>query len=694
MRSSVITLAVLGFAFSIAAQDATITIDQILSAPFPSEMVASPVDGKVAWVFNEQGARNIWVAEGPDYVGRRLTAYTEDDGQELGSLLWTGDGLTLVYVRGGSPNGKGEFPNPTSGASGASQAIWRIDLSGGEARHVATGSGPTIAPDGRGIAYLNRNQIWTMSLRGRTKPKLLFKGRGTLSNLRSSPDGNRVAFVSGRGDTSFVGVVEVTTQRVTWMGPSVDRDRSPVWSPDGLHVAFVRHPTPAPDFAFEPRRVGEPWSIHVADVATGASREVWRAAEGVGSVWRGVEAKDQLLWCADDNLVFPWEPEGWTHLYSVSASGGNARLLTPGAFEVEHVGKSLDGESIYYSSNQDDIERRHLWRVGVAAGDVLAVTSGDGIEWTPAPLSDGRGVAYLRSDAALPARPAIMLDGGSPRDLARDALPEDFPADRMVQPIAVEFAAEDGVVVRGQLFMPKEIRGDGQHPAAIFMHGGSRRQMLLGWHYGDYYHNAYGMNQYLAAKGYVVLALNYRSGTGYGMEFREALNYGATGASEFQDVLAAGKYLQERPEVDRDRIGLWGGSYGGFLTAMGLSRASDMFAVGVDIHGVHNWNVVIKNFVPSYDTLRNPERARIALESSPISYVSTWRSPVMLIHGDDDRNVPFSESTTLVEALRKYDVLFEQLVFPDEVHGFLLHSNWKKAFAATSDFLHRHLRNR
>ena len=113
--------------------------------------------------------------------------------------------------------------------------------------------------------------------------------------------------------------------------------------------------------------------------------------------------------------------------------------------------------------------------------------------------------------------------------------------------------------------------------------------MLLGWHYMYYYNNAYAMNQYLASRGYVVLSVNYRSGIGYGMKFREALNYGAGGASEFNDVLGAGLFLKSRPDVDPARIGLWGGSYGGYLTALGLARASDLFAAGVDMHGVHDW---------------------------------------------------------------------------------------------------------
>jgi dipeptidyl aminopeptidase/acylaminoacyl peptidase len=247
------------------------------------------------------------------------------------------------------------------------------------------------------------------------------------------------------------------------------------------------------------------------------------------------------------------------------------------------------------------------------------------------------------------------------------------------------------MAIHGQLFLPPGATPGTKHPAVIFFHGGSRRQMLLGFHHRGYYHGAYAMNQLMANAGYVVLSVNYRSGTGYGMEFREADNYGATGASEFNDVMGAGLYLQSRDDVDPDRIGLWGGSYGGYLTAMGLARASDLFAAGVDIHGVHDWNVVMNGFQPEYEPEDYPEFSRIAFESSPMAFIDGWESPVLLIHGDDDRNVPFRESVDLAESLAKQGVEYEQLIFPDEVHGFLLHENWVSAFEATLDFFDRKL---
>jgi dipeptidyl aminopeptidase/acylaminoacyl peptidase len=270
--------------------------------------------------------------------------------------------------------------------------------------------------------------------------------------------------------------------------------------------------------------------------------------------------------------------------------------------------------------------------------------------------------------------------------LATDSWPAQFPADKLVTPQQVVFKSSDGLDIHGQLFLPKDGKPGEKRPGLLFFHGGSMRQMLLGWHHMYYYSNAYGMNQYLASRGYVVLSVNYRSGIGYGRAFREAPGRAGRGASEYQDVVAAGKYLQARPDVDPSHVGLWGGSYGGYLTALGLARNSDIFAAGVDFHGVHDWptdNWDGKNI--------SPELTKLAHDSSPVSSVDRWKSPVLFIHGDDDRNVYFTQTVDLVARLRERGVHIEQLVFPDEIHDFLLHHSWLKAYSATVDFFDRAL---
>ena len=669
------------------------TVEEVMRAPFSSELVAAPGGGAVAWVVNERGVRNVWVAEAPSWAGRRLTAYGRDDGQELGELAFSPDGRRLVYVRGSSPGRRGEVPNPTSDPRGSEQAVWVVPVAGGEPKRLGEGHSPAVAPAGDRVAFVGKDGPVVAPLDGGKEAASLFKARGESEELRFSPDGARLTFVSHRGDHSFVGVFDVARAQILWLDPGVDRDEAPVFSPDGRAVAFLRLPAHPKAVPFLPEREGQPWEIRVADAATGQGRVAFRARPGRGSVFRETASPEAILWTAGDRLVFPWEADGWTHLYSVALSGGEATLLTPGAFEVEHAALSVDRSRVLLSSNQGDVDRRHVWQVAAAGGRPEAVTRGEGIEWSPVGVAGGRTVV-LRSDSQRSARAALVEPEGRLRDLDPSGMPAGFPETDLVSPRAVVFPATDGTEIHGQLFLPKVARDGERRPAVVFFHGGSRRQMLLGWHSMQYYHWTYAFNQYLAGRGYTVLSVNYRSGIGYGMEFREAIGYGAGGASEFQDVLGAALYLRSRADVDPARVGLWGGSYGGYLTALGLARASHLFAAGVDLHGVHDWNVVIHNFAPSYDPEAQKDRARLAFESSPMASVGTWRSPVLLVHGDDDRNVPFSETVDLAAALRKQGVEVEELVFPDEIHDFLLHSRWVEAFERAASFLDRRLRGR
>jgi dipeptidyl aminopeptidase/acylaminoacyl peptidase len=665
-----------------AGAQTSFTLEQIMSAPFPSAPVVSGAGGKIAWIYNARGVRNIWVAEPPAYRGHSVTAYTADDGQEISELAWTPGGREIVYVRGENANGAGEYPDPTSDPKGAEQQVWVVPLDGAP-RLIGEGSQPAVSPKGGSVAFVRKGQVWSAPLDG--KAEQLIHARGQNGELHWSPDGARLAFVSRRGNHSFVGVYDAAAKTVHYLDASVDHDDFPVWSPDSRQVAFVRMPSVDAHRFFVAMRSGPPWSIRVADAAgEGAGnpgKEVWKASEGDGSVFRGLGSERNLFW-AGDRLVFPWERDGWTHLYSVAVAGGDATLLTPGAFEVEHVAMTPDGREMVYSSNQGDIDRRHIWRVAVVGGAPVEVVGGAGLEWSPAVTSDG-ALVFLHSDTARQARPAIRLASGEVRDLAPDAIPADFPkADALVTPQQVIFPASDGLTLHGQLFLPKT--AGQRHPAVVFFHGGSQRQMLLGWHYMYYYNNSYALNQYLASRGYVVLSVNYRSGIGYGMKFREAPNYGAGGGSEFNDVMGAGLFLKNRPEVDPARIGLWGGSYGGYLTAMGLARASELFAAGVDMHGVHDWTEELGIGKDDAD-------GRLAFNSSPMASVKDWRSPVLLIHGDDDRNVNFRQTVELVEALRGR-VHVEQLIFPDEIHDFLMHAHWLEAYRAAVRFFDAQLR--
>jgi dipeptidyl aminopeptidase/acylaminoacyl peptidase len=678
-----------------ASPTAPVTIDALMSTPFPTDLVAAPAGGRIAWVASLNGTHNVWIADPPNHLARSVTTYTGDDGLWITGLDWTSDAATLVFVRGDGANRQGESPNPAQLQDGTEQAVYAVSSKGGTPRRLGAGNSPAPSPVGQRVAWVSRGQIWSVDLASPAdKPAQLVTARGSASNLAWSPDGSRLAFTSGRGTHSYIGVFTLASRELRFIDPSLDRDASPTWSPDGRRLAWIRQAAAARPRMFSPRRTtDEPWSIRVADVGTGAAREAWRADTGYGSVFQGTVSNAQLHWGAGDRLVFPWEKTGWRHLYSVPASGGTAIDLTPGAFEVEYVSLAPDRSRMVYNSNQDDIDRRHIWTVPVdGAKPVLRLAAkSSGLEWQPVMTSDGNTAAF-HADARVPPHVLVIFPDGNAHSLLEHILPAAFDPAALVVPQAVTVTATDGMAIPSQLFLPRDLKAGERRPAVIFFHGGSRRQMLLGWHYNYYYRNAYAMNQWLASQGFIVLSVNYRSGIGYGLEFREALNYGAAGGAEFNDVMGAGLYLKSRPDVDPARIGLWGGSYGGYLTAMGLSRASDLFAAGVDIHGVHDWNQGIRTFVPDYNVLEDPDFSRKAFASSPLATVDGWRSPVLLIHGDDDRNVSFIESINLLVELRKRGVEVEQLVFPDEVHDFLRHQNWLRAYKAAGDFFTRRLK--
>jgi dipeptidyl aminopeptidase/acylaminoacyl peptidase len=689
MRTSVVLFSLAAISASVAA---AATIEQYLGAPFASELHAAPTGGKVVWILNERGARNLWVAAAPDYKGRRLTAYKDDDGQDIGQIQWSEDGRSIIFVRGGDLEFLGrDNPNPRNLAQTPEQAIFVIPFDGGPPKKLAEGHSPAVSKDGH-VAFVHNSQVWMTTLDAE-KPVEVVHTKSNAGDLRWSADGSALAFVNNRGDHAFIAVYRPADKSLKYLDPSTDRDGDPVWSVDGRRVAFIRQASVTRAGGAGPvREALTPWSIRIADASTGVSREVWHADKGPGSVFHAMVAEDQIFWADGDRLAFAWEKTGWLHLYSVSAEGGPATLITAGDnFEIEHVSMTRDRKELLFSSNQDDIDRRHIWRVPVRGGTASVIGRiGEGIEWEPEDAGNG-AVAYLRSGPTEIGRAAIKIGNGAPHDLAPDSIPADFPSSDMVTPQQVIFPGSDGMQIHGQLFLPKS--GAGKHPAVVFFHGGSRRQMLLGFHYMYYYSNAYAMNQFLASKGYVVLSVNYRSGIGYGLNFREALNYGATGGSEYNDVMGAGLYMSSRADVDPKRIGVWGGSYGGYLTAMALSRSSDIFAAGVDLHGVHDWSArggSVAN--PTLDPETQREYMRLAFESSPMASVKGWKSPVLLVHGDDDRNVAFSQDVKLVEALRAQGTEFEELIFPDEIHDFLLEEHWVKAMKAGADFLDRKLR--
>jgi dipeptidyl-peptidase-4 len=716
------------------------TVAQFLSAASPIEVVAATKVDRIAWIAYEEGRRNVYTAAAPAFLPVRLTKFLKDDGVDLTGITISADGSTVAFVRGSAANREGWNANPSSDPNGGEQAIWAArSAAPGVSWRVAPGSSPELSPDGRSVLFVQGGQIYRALLTS-TRPVLemdrgekpFIREWGVNTVPRWSPDGRRIAFVSTRNDHSLIGVYDVALRTVRYLAPSVDRDTSPTWSADSARIVFVRRPgTPfgqqaqpggrglgvpggpaagqngraaasprggstavsVPGLMTATFRGGYTVSLWMADAATAEAHEFWHNEPGEATFTN----INNIRW-AGDAIVFPLAAAGggrggrgaapaggdeWDRYYGISVATRNAAPImlttTDGLIEDRtSVAFSADGKTFFYCTNAKDIERRHIWAVATSGGTPHQVTLGAGIETFPAPLASGKTLATLSADAKMPQSLGIWSMTSSTQRIVFPTSRPAFPMDAEVVPELVLTHAEDGLEVHNQLFLPKDTQPGQKHPAMVFVHGGPIRQMLLGYHYRYVYHMFYAVNEWLASQGYVVLSINYRSGIGYGRRFQTAPNTEARGNAEYQDVVAGAKYLQSRPDVDSKRIGIYGLSYGGLLTAQALSRNSDLFAAGVDYAGVH-----------LYGSSLDPND--LSYQSSAISQIDKWKSPVLLIQGDDDRNVYFAQTVGLVQLLRQRDVYYELVVFPDDVHDSLLHSRWLYLLGRMDSFLHRFL---
>lgn len=655
----------------------------VTSYPFPRELTSAAAGEEFAFTIEEQGKRNVYVASGPSFRLRKLTAYQKDDGQEITSLSISDNGQWVVYVKGGEHSGNWDrsvIVNPDADPDPPRIQIWSLPYKGGIPRLISEGDTPVISPDNKKIAFIKSGQVWIAPIDGSTPAKMFFNVRGNVSDIQWSPDGSKLAFVCNRTDHAFIGVYQNDHTPLLWLAPSFSMDASPRWSPDGKQVVFVRSPgrpeqaMRSPGGSSSPSRNGRadttnitdttarmrPWSIWIADATTGQGKMRWQSPHTRRGSLPTISGGVNLHW-TDGGIVFLSYQDGWPHLYAIRPGGGQPLLLTPGDFMVEQVRLSSDGKWLIFSANTGpdtalDIDRRHIARVPVDKPAMEMLTSGEGLETYPVLSGDGLYTAMFSADARQPLMVAVKaIHEDKLTIIDSSLLPKDFPLDQMSIPQQVIFKSPDGTMLHAQLFKP--LKAEPRLPAIVYVHGGPQRQMLLGWNHMDYYSIDYSLNQYLASMGFAVLSINYRNGIGYGYEFNQPLNPDAN----YMDVKAAGEWLAAQPWVDTARIGIYGGSAGGRLTATALARDSRLFKAGVVIHG------------------------------GTRESFSKWTSPTLVIHGDDDRNVSFSAGISLINQLESHRIPYEYLVIPDDSHHWMKYANILKVNNAAADFLHRKL---
>lgn len=662
--------AVLAFTAQIAtARDRLV---DLLALPVASGLVGARDVPLFAWVENAAGVRTIRTAR-PGQSPRAVTSWTDDDGVALYDLALSPDGTRIAFVRGGDDEfaDAEDLPNAAAETITPRQQVYVATL-GTPPVAIGDGHTPVFSPDGKRIAFTRRGELWLREPTG--DARRIARVAGSIERLCWSPDGTMLAFLDDRDGRTFLALYTIGAARLRYVDAGLDHAAEPAFSPDGREIAFIRYTEPPAGAGAD---TGPYWSLRIADVASGATRVRWTAPRGPGARFAGTRGRN-VFWSADGRIVFPSERSGWLHPQAVRATGSEPpRDLTPGAFEVESYTLTRDARALVYAANDRDLDRRALWQVALDGGAARRLTPSRTMAFAPTPGGDA--LAAIATDVTHVAHPVLVAGALPPLGAAPEAT--GFAA-----PETVRFRAADGFILSGQWF---RARGPGRHPAVVYVHGGPRRQMLPGFHPSGYYSHAYIVNQQLAARGIDVLSVNYRGGTGFGLAFRDAPQTGREGASEYLDILAAGRWLAAQPTVDAGRIGVWGGSWGGYLTALALARDSDLFRVGVDFHGVHSL------LRPVPDTMSPAAQAAVRAvqwQSSPMADIDRWRSPVLLIHGDDDRNVAVAQSLLLARELAARAIPYSAMAFPNERHAFLRHASWLTSLTATIAFLEAGLR--
>jgi dipeptidyl aminopeptidase/acylaminoacyl peptidase len=634
-----------------------------------------------AWLTRQADKSMVFFARAPEFHRFELASRSDEGGDPISDIQLSPDGTHLVF-RTGVPRPGDPF-NPASLVPAPVVKLWLVSTGpGAKPIDIGKGDNPSFSPDGRTLLISRDGDLFSIDMRSpKGKPKLFAKGGGDWSQFVWTKKGDLI-FIDDRRGYSFLGLFHPGSRHVDWLETGVDRLAVPVLSPSGDAVAVLRLPgrkhSTTPD-----QTEAEPFSIDLVDLASGSVRTLWNT-RGPAVTLGDDDPEGALRWASDDTLVFYSEDDGWGRLYALSRAGGTPRAFTPPNCEIAE--SELAGDQLLAIHNCADHDTRQISLFDPKSGAVRALPQGDPV------LADARAAGnYAAIVAANPNQAPLVrildLKSGRPRLNETYA---DYGYHNVLTgpaPIEVHLTSLDGLRFTGQLFTPA---GPGPHPGLVYVHGGPQRQMFPSFHYMGYYSSDYSVNRRLAEQGYAVLAINYRSGIGYGRAFRDAPGRAWRGASEYQDVLAAGRWLASQQGVDPTKIGIWGGSYGGLLTGQALARNSDLFKTGIGIHGVYDWSwpsPIKGHLSPStYFGVDKKDRDQ-ARASSPMGHLDTWRSPVLLIHGDEDMNVDVVETVDLAQRLREHGVEVRTLIFPGEAHDFIRHAEWQKVWRALDPYL-------
>ena len=590
----------------------------------------------------------------------------------IGGTAWSPDGKSIAFISNISGRNN-VWLEPAEGG-------WPVQLAISDQRQAA----PAWSPDGKWIAYqsdYDGDEQWDIFL---VSPKT-----GQVVNLTNtreiaeenpawSPDGRYLAYmVKPKTSSVFeIDVYDMVMRQVRHLTTGTPKDKlnfNPIWSKDGKWIAYTQQQAKGTDS-----------NIFIAEVASGKSTlltphngEQLYAANAISP-----DAKKLLLTSNAGN--------GFDNVSLVDVASKKIDWLTQDKWEVSGGEFSPDGHYVTWTANVDGNIDIYLHELTGGKNTVLPLPKGvnepGGSE--SAFTRDGSRLLYYHNGPNAPNDVWVYeLASGKSRQITQ-SLVAGVRSEDMVEPYLVHYPSRDGKwTISAFVYAPYNLPRNGQHPAIVYVHGGPTAQTV----------NSFNrFVQYVANQGYIVIAPNYRGSTGYGKEFQQA-NLFDMGGGDLQDVLAAADWIKQTGYVDPKKLILMGGSYGGYMTMMGVTKAPELWAAGVPIVPFVNWFTEIQNEDPVLQqsdlaTMGDVEKNKARYQDrSPINFVDQIKAPLLLLAGGHDPRCPKTESQQVVDAIKKRGGVVDYKVYENEGHGFARVENQIDAYRRVADFLKSHV---
>jgi dipeptidyl aminopeptidase/acylaminoacyl peptidase len=587
---------------------------------------------------------------------------------------------------------------------------------------------PTWSPDGKSIAFISnmsgRNNIWVVPGEGGFPVQLTVSDQRQ-SGITWSPDGKWIAYQSDYdGDEQWdIFLVSPKTGKVVNLTQTREiAEQNPTWSPDSRYLAYQVKPKTSAAYEID---VYDMVMREVKHITTGTPQDkrngnpIW-SKDGKYIVYTQNQAKgtDSNIFIADvataqNTLLTPHDgeqlytandisPDGRRVLLTSNASNGYENVglvdvaskkitwLTRDKWEIRGGEFAPDGKQVTFSANVDGNEDIYFHDLATGKSAMLAIPKGvnEPAGGHSAFSPDGQRLLYYHNGPTAPGDLWVYhINAGKSQQITH-SLVAGVRSEDMAEPYLVHYPSRDGKwTISAFLYVPFNMARNGQNAAIVYIHGGPAAQTL----------NSFNrFVQFAVNQGYMVLAPNYRGSTGYGKEFQQA-NLFDMGGGDLQDVLAGVDWIKQTGHLDPKKIAVMGGSYGGYLSMMAVTKASDVWAAGVPIVPFVNWFTEIENEDPVLQqsdlaTMGDPVKNKALYEErSPINYVDQIKAPLLLLAGGHDPRCPKSETQQVVDAIKKRGGTVDSKVYENEGHGFARVENQIDAYKRVADFLLAHV---